>query len=375
MSAPKSVVLLGNDPADRQWSMLEYGAQLQRALAGSLGATGRVSLLAPDTSRTLQWLRRGRAGRAAAMYWARGVVYPRLARACRADLYHILDHGNSDLIRELDPARTVVFCHDLIPLVLRARLDSLWPWVSARAFHHAVRAMTQAAAILVNSTRTRQDVITYLGYPADRLHVVPLGLDPDLRPPRDEAARAAARASFGLPDDPLVLHVGHTVFYKNIEGLLETIHRLVRRGQPVRLVRAGAYLRASQRRLARRLGIADRIFELGPLPRARLRDLYHAADLFCYPSWYEGQGLPPLEAMACGVPVIVSDRGALPEMVGDAGLVVPPDPERLADAVQSSLHDSTCRARLRERSLVRAAQFRWDLAAQRTLDVYRMVWA
>ncbi|OGX39810.1 MAG: hypothetical protein A3C53_03225 [Omnitrophica WOR_2 bacterium RIFCSPHIGHO2_02_FULL_68_15] len=366
-------MLLGNDPGDRQWSVLDYGHQLHRALAEALGPAGRVSLVAPDTLRALGWLRGGRVGTAAAMYWSRGIVYPRLVRRCRADFYHILDHGNSELIRWLDPARTVVFCHDLIPLVLRGRSDSLWPRISRRAFGRALRAMTRAAAVLVNSACTRQDVITRLGYPADRLHVVPLGLDPALRPPADEQARASARAAFGLPPGPWLLHVGHAVFYKNLEGLLETLRLLARRGESAKLVRAGAFLSASHRRLIRRWGLADRVVELGPLPRERLRRLYHAADLFLYPSWYEGQGLPPLEAMACGVPVIVSDRGALPETVGDAGLVVPPAPAQLADAAQRLLHDPVRREALRARGFARAAQFRWDAAAQRTLDAYRSI--
>lgn len=371
MKPLRTIALFGNDPGDQQWSILEYGVQLQRALAARLGEAGHVSLVAPDTSRAGRWLRRSRIGSALAMYRSRYIAYPRLVRRCRADLYHILDHGNSGLIRDLDPARTVVFCHDLIPLVLRGHRASLWPWGSERLFRGALEAMTRAAAVLVNSSCTQRDVVARLGLPAERVHVIPLGLDPALRPAPDETARAA----FRLPNGPVLLHVGHTAFYKNIEGLLDTIALLRRRGEPVSLVRAGAQLRPPQRRLARRLGVADRIIEIGPVSRERLRQLYHAADLFLYPSWYEGQGLPPLEAMASGLPVVVSDRGALPETVGDAGVVVPPEPPRLADAVQQLLHDPAQRATLCVRGLARAAQFRWDIAAQRTLAVYRTVLA
>lgn len=369
-----NILLLGNDPSDQQWSVLEYGQQLAQHLADLLGARGRVTLCAPDTRWIGPWIRRSRVGRAAAMYWSRYVAYPGVLRGARADCYHILDHGNAWLIRHRDPSRTVVFCHDLIPLVLRHQYRSLWPWVSDRAFGQALAGMRRAAAILTNSECTKRDVVAHLGYPAEQICVVPLGIDPMARPPAGPEEVAAARAAFRLPEGALLLHVGQTAFYKNIEGLLHSLRLLCKQGEPVWLIRAGAWLSRRQRHLAGRLGVLDRIREFGPLPHDRLRQLYHAADILAYPSWYEGQGLPPLEAMASGVPVVASDRGALPETVGQAGLCVDPaDPSALAGAIQRLLHNTALRAEMSARGVVRASEFTWITAARRTLQVYESV--
>ena len=368
------ILLLGNDPADQQWSILDYGDHLRASMAQLVGRDWEVILRAPDTRKAGWWIRRFRAGCALATYQSRYIHYPRLLRGLKADLYHILDHGNSWLIRYLDPKRTVVFCHDLIPLLFRDWGWSLWPWVSGRAFRHAIQWMSRAAAIITNSACTRRDVITHLKYPADRIHVVPLGLDPELHPPPTPAARKEARKAFHLPDGPLLLHVGATAFYKNVEGVLQSLRILLERGEAVRLVRAGEFLRQGQRRLAQKLGVADRVMEMGSLPRAHLRRLYHAADILVYPSWYEGMGIPPLEAMASGVPVIASNRGALPETVGEAGILVDPGaPELWADAIQRVLGDTTLQADLKTLGLARASEFRWEETAEKTWAVYRTI--
>lgn len=381
------IVLLGNDPADQQWSVLDYGTQLQAALARLMGTAWQITLCAPDTCRGSHWLRRWRVGRALAMYGSRYLVYPRLLKRQQGDLFHLLDHGNAWLIRFLDPARTVVFCHDLIPLIFRRQAPSdrpgltgqarsLWPWLSARAFDQAVAGMRRAAAILVNSPCTQRDLVTHLGYPADQISVTALGLDPDLSPPAGPDAVAEARQAWQLPAGAVLLHVGHVVFYKNVEGILHGLQQLRARREPVWLVRAGPPMTPAQRRLARQLGIQDRIMEVGPVSRERLRLLYHAADCLVHPSWYEGLGLTVLEAMACGLPVVVSNRGALPETVGEAGLLVDPEqPARLADAVQALLQDAPLREQLRQRGLARAAQFTWEATAQRTAEVYRTLLA
>ncbi len=373
---PKSfdILLLGNDPGQQQWSILDYGEQLRRHLTLLVGRQDSVTLLAPNTQRKGLWLQRWRIGRAITTYGSRYILYPRLIRGRSADIFHILDHANSWLIRYLDPTRTVIFCHDLIPLILLDKRNSLFPRFSDATFRHAISGLHCAAAILANSTCTRQDLMTRLGIPESRIHVIPLGIEPDLRPACSTEEVEEARAAFTLPEGSHVLHVGHPAFYKNIEGILYSLEILSHRGKTVWLVRAGPPLYRNQRGLARRLGISHQIVELGPLSRKKLRQLYWAVDLLVHPSWYEGMGLPPLEAMACGLPVVVSNRGALPETVGEAGLYVDPaSPQEIADAMERGLRDSSLRAGLKKRGLKRASQFRWETTAQQTLEVYRRV--
>ena len=373
-STPSRILLLGNDPADQQWSMINYGHALQTALSPLAGSATRVDLCAPDTTRRAERLRRLRIGRAASMYWSRYVVYPRMVRQEQADIYHILDHGNGWLTRYLEPSKTVITCHDLIPLIFRERGGSLFPWVSQAAFRHVVRGLLRATAVIANSSCTKRDLIDRIGCRPERIHVIPLGVDPDLAPPLDSAHRQAGRQAFHFPDGILLLHVGQTAFYKNLEGLLQTLYILIQQRDPAWLIRAGALLTYPQRQLARRLGVFDRIVELGPLSRPQLRNLYQAVDLFVYPSWYEGLGLPPLEAMASGLPVVVSNRGALPETVGDAGLIVDPSsPESIADAIQRLAQDPRLRSQLGERGRAQAATFRWETAASKTLRLYQLV--
>jgi len=366
------IVLLGNDPADSQWSMLEYGKQLHRALSVHTGGKLQVALRFPDSRRLGPWLRGSRPGRAAAMYLSRYLSYPQLLRREKFDLYHILDHGNAWLVGLLDPRKTLVTCHDLIPLVLEGWKRSSVPWLSRRAFHQALEGLHRADRVIADSSCTRQDLISRAGLPPERITVIPLGVDPDLRPPSSAEESPQIRRMFHLPSGMLLLHVSQNVFYKNIEGLLHALQILTKRGESVRLVRAGPLLDPVQRALANQLGVRDSLLELGPLTKSQLHSLYRAADLFVYPSWYEGFGLPPLEAMASGLPVVVSNRGSLPETVGEAGLQVDPDaPERIAEAVQRLLHDERLRENLRVRGLQRAAQFRWEETAEQTLRLYR----
>lgn len=364
----RRVLLLGNDPADMQWSMLDYANQLARALASAAGPALKIDLRSPDSSRWA-WTRRGRIGRAAGMYFSRYVLYPRVIRRESANLYHLLDHGNASLLpRRLDPQRTIVTCHDLIPLLMD-QPGSLLPGLSRRAFDQALTGLKHAARIIANSPCTRRDLIQRLGIPGDRIAVIPLGISPDFSPAPPQE-KEAARKRFGIPEGQrVILHVGQNVPYKNFEGLLETVRVLAERNLPVLLLRAGPVLSPHQRG---RTPVP--LLELGPLPKEQLPALYHAADLLLYPSWYEGLGLPPLEALASGVPVLVSDRGALPETVGEAGLVAnPSSPARMADEAQRLLEDQALRERLRVLGLKRASLFSWEEAASRTLSVYRSV--
>ncbi|MDO8730137.1 MAG: glycosyltransferase, partial [Candidatus Omnitrophota bacterium] len=232
-SATTRILLLGNDPADAQWSMLEYGEQLHRALTTLSGGNPRIILRAPDSR---WWIRRGRFSRAAGMYLSRYLLYPRLLRGETAGPAHILDHGNAWLIRFLDPARTVISCHDLIPLVLQTWKKSYFPWFSERAFREALSGLSRAARILTISECTKKDIVERLGCDPGRISVAPMGIDPGFRPASSPEETARARRTLRLPGGTLVAHVGQTASYKNIDGILKTLPLL---DKSVQLIRAG----------------------------------------------------------------------------------------------------------------------------------------
>jgi alpha-1,3-rhamnosyl/mannosyltransferase len=178
-----------------------------------------------------------------------------------------------------------------------------------------------------------------------------------------------------LPDR-YVLYFGSNKPHKNVPRLVQAFAqaRIEAQGSRIELVVAGhwdeRYPEAKQ--AAERLGLKDTVKFIGPVKDADLPALYGGAELFVFPSEYEGFGLPVLEAMACGAPVVCSSRSSLPEVAGDAALLCDPqDVESLARTIEQALTDRDLRAALQQRGLARAAQFSWEQAAQRTLGVYR----
>ncbi len=262
----------------------------------------------------------------------------------------------------------VVTIHDLIHLRF-PRYHPPGAALYARAMAGA--AVHRARAVIVDSTHTRTDVIERLGAPPERVHVVPLGVSAGLRRPPEERIEAW-RAARALPAGYL-LYVGARKRHKNLELLLEALAKLPASGRPP-LVLSGERWRAHDplARAAERLGVAATVRFAGALPDDEsLACLYAGAALYVQPSLAEGFGLPPLEAMACGTPVLCSDAGALPETVGDAAQrLAPREPERWAHALRGLLDDATLRADLARRGLERARQFTWERTAERTAAIY-----
>lgn len=237
--------------------------------------------------------------------------------------------------------------------------------------HWAVR---QVDAIIAVSQATCADLAEYTGAQPEKIHVVPEAADPAFRPlPPEQVAAGLAR--YGLTPG-YILFVGILEPRKNIPGLLRAYRRLIEdHGLDPPLVLAGGrgWLYEEIERVRQELGLADRVHHLEAIADDDLPLLYNGAALHVLPSFYEGFGLPALEALACGTPTVISNRGALPEVVGDAGLQVnPDDPEELATALARALSDEQLRVELRARGLARAAQFSWESTARQTLAVYKL---
>jgi glycosyltransferase involved in cell wall biosynthesis len=204
--------------------------------------------------------------------------------------------------------------------------------------------------------------------------VTPEGVAKDFRPVPDDEARSIA-AGYGLPEGYL-LSLGTREPGKNRETILWAMRYLLDHGADPHLAVVGqaGWGAAAEEELVRNLGLEDRVHFTGYVPQEHLPALYSAAAAFLFPSLYEGFGLPVLEAMACGTPVITSNVSSLPEVAGHAALLVDPrDARALADAVNLVLSDEGVRRRLREAGLARAATFTWRACAEATLAVYRSV--
>ncbi len=321
------------------------------------------------------WLRRGWLLDKLDSYLGRFVAYPRIARKLEADLFHIVDHGQGHLVASLDPARTVVTCHDVILLVLAAgRVRSAFsPPLATGILRRSLEMMGRARHVIAVSESTRRDLRDLVGIDPAKITVVYPGLNYPFRP-LDEASRAAARARLGLPAGPLVLQVGQVGFYKNIPGCLKVIASLREGGIPATFVRAGRRLTGEQLGIARRLGVEGALHELGPTSADDLSALYGACDVLLFPSLYEGFGWPPLEAMASGLPVVCSRSGSLGEIVGEAALTAEPEDHlRLADHVAAVIGSEAVRGRLRTRGLAHAKGFDWATTGSRVQAVYQHV--
>jgi glycosyltransferase involved in cell wall biosynthesis len=265
--------------------------------------------------------------------------------------------------------RQVVTFHDLTFFLLPAR----YPLGRALYFQAVSRASARRAdALIVPSDAVRADVARILAVPESRITTVHEAPAPVFRPIGDGAELGRVREKYGLPDR-FILSVGSLEPGKNRGRLVKAFQRLRARGLEQRLVIVGgkAWKYEEDFELVERLGLGDDVLFTGYVPADELAPLYNCADLFAFPSLYEGFGLPVLEAMACGVPVVTSNVSAMPEVAGNAALLVNPyDIDELAEAMRRALRQSRTRTSLRSRGLKRAGQFSLERAACETVTVY-----
>lgn len=234
----------------------------------------------------------------------------------------------------------------------------------------------RASRIIAISSNTRQDVVRLLGVAETKVDVVPCGVDSSFRP-LSQDQQDAFRLIRGLPGR-YMLFLGTLEPRKNICRLLEAYHLLrvewpCGKGPPPSLVIAGArgWYFAEIEKTVERLGLRSEVRLVGYLPPEELPLWYASAELFVYPSLYEGFGLPVLEAMACGTAVITSNRSSLPEVSGDAGVLVNPESvSEIAHAMRNLLTQPDTRHELERCGLARAAHFSWDRTARDTIAVY-----
>jgi glycosyltransferase involved in cell wall biosynthesis len=265
-------------------------------------------------------------------------------------------------------ARVVTF-HDMIFL--------LAPEFHQRAKVAFFQRMIRAAAaradhIIADSDATRDDTMRLLDVAADRITTVPLAADPRFRPVRDRAVLSDVRRRYALAER-FILTVGTLEPRKNVMAVVRVLRGLQDRGIQCELAVAGmkGWRYGPLFEELSRSALVDRVKFLGFVPTEDLPALYSLADVFMYPSLYEGFGIPPLEAMSCGTPVIASNRSSIPEVVGNGGILInPEDVDQMTEAAARLLQDPESARQLSVRALERAAQFSWERTARQTQQVY-----
>jgi glycosyltransferase involved in cell wall biosynthesis len=300
-------------------------------------------------------------------------IMPRAAQAYEADVLHVPYWAPP--LRSSVPI--VVTIHDIIPLILpQYRGGAL-----VRAYTQLVSAAARGATlILTDSEASRRDIMQRLRIPADRVRTIYLAADPKFSDHLDPIDTAALRKNYDLPE-AYVLYLGGFDARKNIEMLLQVYtwaQDVLGEGYP--LVIAGSLpdrhngFFQDPRVIAKQIEVDNVVHCIGRVAEEDKVALYQQARAFLYPTLYEGFGLPALEALACGVPVVGSNASSVPEIVGDAGILVDPQDARamagalIAVCTEDPLHDE-----LSERALKQAAQFSWERCARETVEAYESV--
>ena len=282
------------------------------------------------------------------------------------ELYHAPDYVLPPLAR----ARGLVTVHDLSFMTYP---EGAVPALARYLGRALPRSVARADRVLADSESTRRDLERLLGVAADRVTVVGAGVEDRFRPIVDARQRAAARERMGLPER-FVLGLGTLEPRKNFVGLIQAFERCAVAVPELHLVIAGGQGWLFEPILAAAAGspFAARIHLLGFVDDADLPALYGLAESFAFPSFYEGFGIPVLEAMACGTAVVTADNSSLPELAGDVALMVPTgDTAALADALLRLALDPGMRERCALRGPLQAARFGWPAAADRLVAVYR----
>lgn len=315
-----------------------------------------------------------------------GLPYPHLtARTClalplpihraRIDLFHSLF-----FVAPLWGVKNlVVTVHDVMALTFPGFFSGR-SWIGekgALAFHRLLvpLSLRRAKRIIAVSSVTKQEIVRLLKIPPERIAVVPEAADPAFRPIEERTRLEQFRRRSHLPEE-FILYVGNTRPYKNIPRLLEAYAHFHRRGGNVKLVISGKKDRFHPlvRRKIEELSLEQEVLLFNDVPEQDLPLLYNCAKIFVFPSLAEGFGLPVLEAMSCGVPVIASTIPPLVELLDETGLAVDPlDAGALADAMASLLRNGSLRESLKERGIRRAREFSWKETARKTLEEYEGV--
>jgi glycosyltransferase involved in cell wall biosynthesis len=288
----------------------------------------------------------------------------------RAQLFHAPHY----VVSPFTPCPYVVTIHDCIHLRFPQYLPNRMAHVYARAM--MTMAARRARRILTVSEASKADILHYLGVPPSRIEVVPNALDERLATPPTGEDITRVRERF-LLTSPFILYTGNIKPHKNVDRLIEAYSILRRRGfEGVKLLIIGDEVSKypNLRRLVHRFQLHGQVRFLGFVSDDTLAVLYRLAAVFVFPSLYEGFGLPPLEAMAGGAPVITSNVSSLPEVVGDAALLIDPmDAGAIADAMARVLGDTALRADLIRRGHERVKTFSWERSVARVHEIYHEV--
>lgn len=307
------------------------------------------------------------------LQWDRYVAFPaKIRRQVKSgDALHVLDHSNGHLCR-IHP-RSVATCHD----IAEYRISNLRGY-QFKLWKKRVEGLRKATAVVAISENTKRDVVELLGIPDDRVVVNYYGRDPRFTPQsnvRDATLRGLGLSATLERGSFFLLHVGSNILRKNMITLIKAMELLAAEGLDVTLIKVGDPLMTSEHAdLIRKAGIADRIEDVGSKSLSELQNIYRSADVFCFPSTYEGFGRPILEAQGSGCPVVLADSSCLREVGADAALYHDSlDATGLAEQISRLRSEPSLMGEVRANGLANVQRFSWERHASAFVDLYKSI--
>jgi len=281
---------------------------------------------------------------------------------------HVTNQELAYLLKYLDLEKTIVTCHDLIPWAYEKNHSKIWK--------DNMDGIKKAKQIITISQFSKSEIIKYLDYPEERIHIISDAVVHEFyKPNRDRTILKKFKIS---DNDKVVLYVGSETPRMNLDFLLKSLSKLKKIFPNFKLIKIGEPQSFGARNhflnSIIEMGLEENVIFVGYVAEEELPKWYNASDLLVYPCLYAGFGLPPLEAMACGTPVITSNTTSLPEVVGDAGIMVDPDDEEaMTKSIYKVLTDQDLTDDLIKKGLKRSKLFNWEESAKNTLKVYNLV--
>jgi len=311
-------------------------------------------------------------------YYERFWRYPQFVQQQEVDIVHVVEPCDANIVYWLRKTKrpVVVTCHDLVNFFYKDNLQGSvqLPIVSRRAWLHSVNGMRFADRIIAVSSATAKDTTQILKINPTQITVIPNAVEPIFQPlPKSEVA--AFRQQQGIaPETLCLLNVGANHPRKNIDTILRAIAILKDKGLPILFYKAGADFTAQQKQFIQACQLNSTVRYVGKPDKSTLVQFYNTAELLLAPSLHEGFGITLLEAMACGTPVVTSNTSAMPEVVGNAGVLVnPKSPDEIVAAIIHLYYDPTHYQELVKRSLTRVTTFTWGKTAEKVAEVYTRI--
>lgn len=288
------------------------------------------------------------------------------------DIYHMPQNGIG--LSEVISCKKIVTIHDLIPYVMP---ETVGRGYLLKFLKEMPLIIENSDGIITVSEFSKRDILRFFPIDESRIFVTPLAADKKYAPIDKNYCRNFLKDVYNLTN-PFILYLGGFSERKNVASVLTAFSKVYKDlNKNYNLVIVGGYKDASQRlvKLTNELGIDSHVIFTGFVPEEHLPIFYNGCDTFIYPSFYEGFGLPPLEAMNCGTPVIVSNLTSIPEVVGDAGILINPyDISEISLAIGNLLSNEKLKTELSYKGLNRAKEFSWQNTAQNTLKAYESIY-